>query len=99
MLRSREVIDKALDAPIVAIDTRDDTLDNLRDTRLTDPDSWRTMIQNAPLVERKYLGNLHELLEDLANSSTDNGEEKYTNVFIYNSHTGSCIYYDLKRGS
>lgn len=83
----------------MAIDTRDDTLDNLRDTRLADPDSWRSMIQNAPLIERKYLSTLHELLLDLANSSKENGDEKYGNAFIYNSHTGSCIYYDLKRGT
>jgi translation initiation factor 2-alpha kinase 4 len=81
----------------VAIDSRDDILENIRDTRLTDPDSWRTVIQNAPLTDRKYLGSLHELLHDLASETNEDGGLKYTNAFIYNYHTGSCVYYDLKR--
>ena len=97
LLRSREVVEKALNSPIAAIDTRDDMLEAIRDTRLSDPESWRTVIQNAPLTERKYLTQLHELLSDLATESrakTD-GTESYSNAFIYNYRTGSCLYYDL----
>ncbi|KAL1957666.1 hypothetical protein VTO42DRAFT_5643 [Malbranchea cinnamomea] len=95
--RSRELMDKTMNAPIVAIDTRDEVLDAVRNTRLTDPDSWRTMIQNSPLVERAYLRDLYDLLQDLANESKDqDGQEVYSNAFIYNYQTGSCIYYDLK---
>ncbi|KAJ9207145.1 hypothetical protein DTO164E3_419 [Paecilomyces variotii] len=101
LLRAREVADKALNGPIAAIDTRDDVLDAIRDTRLSDPDSWRTVIQSAPLTERKYLTQVHELLNDLANESrdADDGKESYSNAFIYNYRTGSCIYYDLTRGN
>lgn len=97
LVRSREVVDKALNGPIAAIDTRDDVLEAIRDTRLSDPDSWRAVIQNAPLTERKYLSQVHDLLSDLANESreSDDGKERYTNAFIYNYRTGSCIYYDL----
>lgn len=72
-------------------------LEAIRDTRLSDPDSWRAVIQNAPLTERKYLSQVHELLSDLANESRVGGDgtEKYTNAFIYNYRTGSCLYYDL----
>lgn len=99
LLRSREVVDRSLDGPIAAIDTRDDVLESLRETRLSDPDSWRTVIQNAPLTERKYLGFVHEMLSDFANESKDpeTGQGKYSNAFIYNYRTGSCIYYDLGR--
>ncbi|KAH8702544.1 anticodon binding domain of tRNAs-domain-containing protein [Talaromyces proteolyticus] len=99
LLRSRELVDKALNGPIVAVDIRDDLLDAIRDTRLSDPDSWRTVIQNAPLTERKYLGQAHELLHDVANEyrTPKDGKEGYSNVFIYNYRTGSCIYYDLGR--
>ncbi|THC97276.1 hypothetical protein EYZ11_003224 [Aspergillus tanneri] len=69
LFRSREVVEDALNGPIAAIDTRDDLLDAIRDTRLSDPDSWRAVIQNAPLTERKYLSQVHELLVDLANES------------------------------
>lgn len=82
-----------LEGPIAAIEVKDDVLDSIRDTRLSDPDSWRKVIQNAPVAERKYLGQVHELLSDMAN------EMKGTtrNAFIYNFRTGACIYYDLGR--
>ncbi|KKK25383.1 hypothetical protein ARAM_005483, partial [Aspergillus rambellii] len=99
LLRSREVVEKALDGPIAAIDTRDDLLEAIRDTRLSDPDSWRAVIQNAPLTERKYLGQVHELLSDLANESRADGTENFSNAFIYNFRTGSCLYYDLGSGN
>lgn len=53
------------------------------------------MIQNAPLTERKYLSQVHELLTDLAMENRTNDTESYTNAFIYNYRTGSCVYYDL----
>lgn len=97
MARSREVLDRAVDGPIVALDTRDEILEAVRGTRLSDADSWRTMIQNAPLIERVYMRDLHELLQDLANERKDrDGQETYSNTFIFNYHTGTCIYYDLK---
>ncbi|KAF9890979.1 hypothetical protein FE257_005236 [Aspergillus nanangensis] len=100
LLRSREVAENALNGPIAAIDTRDDLVEAIRDTRLSDPDSWRTVIQSAPLTERKYLGQVHELLLDLANESrTGDGGETFTNAFIYNYRTGSCLYYDLGNGA
>jgi translation initiation factor 2-alpha kinase 4 len=101
LLRSRELVDKALNGPIAAVDTRDDLLDAIRDTRLCDPDSWRAVIQNAPLTERKYLGEVHELLRDLASEYAPGGgkEHESKNAFIYNLRTGTCIYYDLGRST
>ncbi|KGY14728.1 PEK/GCN2 protein kinase [Paracoccidioides brasiliensis Pb03] len=98
---SRNVMDRALEGPIAAIDTRDEVLEVLRHTRLSDADSWRTVIQNGPLTERKYMAQLHELLNDLANERRDpqDGKENYRNAFIYNYRTGSCIYYDLSRSN
>ncbi|RAK73401.1 putative protein kinase (Gcn2) [Aspergillus fijiensis CBS 313.89] len=99
LFRSREVVEDALNGPVAAIDTRDDLLEAIRNTRLSDPESWRAVIQNAPLTERKYLNQVHELLSDLANEAqTGDGAELYTNAFIYNYRTGSCIYYDLASG-
>lgn len=96
LLRSREVAENARNGPVAAIDTRDDVLDSIRDTRLSNPDSWRTVIQNAPLTERKYLSQVYELLSDLASEvRSDDSSESYTNAFIYNYRTGSCVYYDL----
>ncbi|KAJ5573630.1 uncharacterized protein N7459_008057 [Penicillium hispanicum] len=98
LLRSREVAENARNGPVAAIDTRDDVLDSIRDTRLSDPDSWRSAIQNAPLTERKYLSQVYELLSDLASETrTSESAESYNNAFIYNYRTGSCVYYDLGR--
>jgi translation initiation factor 2-alpha kinase 4 len=93
---SREVAENACKGPIAAIDIGDDILDSIRDTRLSDPDSWRATIQNAPLNERKYLTQVHELLRDMASTGhARSGADGYTNAFIYNLRTGSCVYYDL----
>lgn len=51
------------------------------------------MINNAPAPERQYLGQVHELLLDMAKGSK-NGTR---NAFVFNFRTGSCIYYDLGR--
>lgn len=92
------MVDSARHGPVAAIDTRDDVLESIRDTRLSDPESWRTAIQNAPLNERKYLSQVYELLSDLASESRGNERgESYNNAFIYNYRTGSCVYYDLGR--
>lgn len=101
LLRSRDHVEKALNGPIAAIDTRDELLDAIRDTRLSDPDSWRTVIQNAPLTERKYLGQVHELLQDLASEYAPGGgkDQGVHNAFIYNFRTGTCVYYDLGRST
>ena len=89
------MVEDALNGPVAAIDTRDELLEAIRKTRLSDPESWRTVIQNAPLTERKYLTQVHELLLDLATESRVDGMESFSNAFIYNYRTGSCIYYDL----
>ncbi|KAJ5317869.1 hypothetical protein N7508_002377 [Penicillium antarcticum] len=94
--RSRDIAENARNGPIAAIDTRDDVLDAIRNTRLSDAESWRNVIQNAPLTERKYLSQVYELLTDLAlENRTNDSTERFTNAFIFNYRTGSCVYYDL----
>ncbi|KAI9818457.1 MAG: hypothetical protein M1827_000516 [Pycnora praestabilis] len=93
--RTRELVQTFLDGPIAAIETRDEILDAIRDTRLSEPDSWKEIIQRAPLSERKYLSQVHELLLKMANEV----EGTTRNAFIYNFRTGACIYYDLGRST
>ncbi|KAL5003177.1 anticodon binding domain of tRNAs-domain-containing protein [Aspergillus recurvatus] len=99
LTRAREVVEKAVNGPIAAIDTRDDMLEAIRDTRLSDPDSWRAVIQNAPLTERKYLQQVYDLLSEFASESHGESAENPGNAFIYNFRTGSCLYYDLGSGN
>ncbi|MCJ1285157.1 hypothetical protein MMC26_004495 [Xylographa opegraphella] len=93
LLRSQELVQGFLDGPIAAVEIKDDTFEGLRDTRLSDPESWRRLIQNAPLAERQYLGNLHELLTNMSNEA----KGSLRNAFVYNFRTKACIYYDLWR--
>ncbi|KAI9760202.1 MAG: hypothetical protein M4579_001818 [Chaenotheca gracillima] len=89
--RAQELTHSLLDGPIAAIEVKDDILDAIRETRLSDPDSWRRIIQSVPLAERKYLSQVHELLNDMARDV----KVETRNAFIYSFRTGSCIYYDL----
>lgn len=96
LLSSREVADSARNGPVAAIDTRDEVLAAIRGTRLSDTESWRSVIQNAPLTERKYLSQVYDLLMDFASDARSSERpDSYTNAFIYNYRTGSCAYYDL----
>jgi len=54
--------------PILAVETRDDLLDNIRDTRLADVEGWRKLVQNVPAGERLYIGQIQELLEEYKKS-------------------------------
>lgn len=81
-----------LSGPIAAIETSDQILESIRGTRLSDPESWRQVTQAAPLAERRYIGNLHDLMSTLAHQEA---EKKKRHSFIYNFRTQNCIYYDL----
>jgi len=89
--RAFTLVQSFLDGPIVAIETRDEVLKMIRETRLSDPDSWRKVIQNVSSPERKYLSQVHEMLGDIATEY----KGKTRNAFIYNFKQGGCVYYDL----
>lgn len=86
------LVDSFAGAPIAAIETRDDIFEKLRDTRLSDPESWRRLIQEVPLTERQYVKEIQEEIESLR---AEYGET-CRNCFLYNFRTGSCILYDMK---
>ncbi|KAL9616510.1 MAG: hypothetical protein Q9160_008626 [Pyrenula sp. 1 TL-2023] len=79
-------------AQCAAIETSDDTLEAMRDTRLSDQESWKTLIQNAAPNERKYLQQVHDLLTSFA--SEGRGSE-VRHAFVFNFRTRNCILYDL----
>ncbi|MCJ1247866.1 hypothetical protein MMC30_005081 [Trapelia coarctata] len=91
--RSHELNQSFLEGPIVAIETKDDTFDAIRGTRLSDPESWRRVIQNAPLAERAYLNDLHALLLEMA----EEGKSPAKSCYVYNFRTRACVVYDLWR--
>jgi translation initiation factor 2-alpha kinase 4 len=100
--RSAELLESFQSAPIAAIETKEEVMASIRDTRLSDPDSWRTAIQKLPIVERKYLQELHDLLlkyrarwfELKSEEGKESGEGG--KAFVYNFRTGGCLLYDLE---
>ncbi|KAJ9657341.1 eukaryotic translation initiation factor 2-alpha kinase [Neophaeococcomyces mojaviensis] len=73
---------------VLAIDTDDETLHRIRNTRLTDGDTWRALRQSVALVEREYIQEIQEQLLDWS-------KDKQNGAFLCNYKTKSCIYYDL----
>lgn len=100
--RSAELLASFQGAPIAAIETKDEVMNAIHETRLSDPDSWRRVIQSLPLAERKYLQELHDLLlkyatrwrEIVIEGAARNGEGG--KAFVYNFRTGGCLLYDLE---
>ena len=94
--RTLELAKSFLDCPIAAVEIRDELLEGLRDTRLSDPDSWRRYIQNAPLADRQYLTQLHQLLLEKAEAANAGTASKGTrSCWVYNFRTRACLLYDL----
>lgn len=88
---TRQTVNSFLEGPIIAIETRDEYFDGIRDTKLSDTEGWRKFIQNTAADDRKYLRDLQKLLQDASNQS------EARNAFIYDFRSKACIYYDLGR--
>jgi translation initiation factor 2-alpha kinase 4 len=89
--RTMALVQSFLDGPIAAIETTDPVMDMIRETRLSDAESWRRVTHAVPTTERRYIGEIHDLMSTLAQQN----KGITRNAFIYNFRTGSCIYYDL----
>lgn len=100
--RSEELLSSVKGAPIAAVETKDEVMTLIRETRLSDPDGWRKAIQSLPMVERQYVQDLHELLRSYAEdwkktrSEGGGGEGGGGKAFVYNFRTGGCLLYDLE---
>ncbi|KAL9612098.1 MAG: hypothetical protein Q9167_003285 [Letrouitia subvulpina] len=78
---------------IAVMETKEDIFEGIRDTRLSDADSWKKFIQSAPPTERQYLGQVHGLLKEYAVTA----KAPFRSALLYNFRTGGCIWYDLGR--
>jgi translation initiation factor 2-alpha kinase 4 len=88
-----EKLDQWKDAPILAIETRDDVLELLRETRLSDAESWRKMVQSVQLNERQYLQQVQDILAGWRKEWTEG--EKTREACVFNFRTGHSVYYDV----
>jgi len=88
-----EKLDQWKDAPILAIETRDDVLELLRETRLSDPETWRRMVQSVQLNERQYLQQVQDILAGWRKEWTEG--EGAREACVFNFRTGHSVYYDV----
>jgi translation initiation factor 2-alpha kinase 4 len=88
-----EKLDQWKDAPILAIETRDDVLELLRETRLGDAESWRKMVQSVQLNERQYLQQVQDILAGWRKEWTEGDGSR--EACLFNFRTGHCVYYDV----
>lgn len=63
----------------------------IRETKLSDPESWRKLTHSVPTTERRYIGEIYDMMNGLASQNKD----VTRNAFVYNFRTGMCIYYDI----
>ncbi|PQE16693.1 putative cpc-3 protein [Rutstroemia sp. NJR-2017a BBW] len=89
--RAATLVKSFLNGPIAAIETTDHVMELIRETKLSDPESWRKLTHSVPTAERRYIGEIHDLMSGLAFQNKDITR----NAFVYNFRTGMCIYYDL----
>lgn len=75
---------------ILAIDTDDETLQKLRNTRLADSESWRSLRHSVNLTDRDYVQEIQQQLQDWCDAGQDG-------AFLCNFKTKRCIFYDFGR--
>ncbi|KAL1623929.1 eukaryotic translation initiation factor 2-alpha kinase [Neofusicoccum ribis] len=94
--RTKELLASYENGPIAAIETKDEILDMVRETRLSEPDTWRRVIQSVPLAERQYLQEVHAMLEEYRRKwEADGKSTEGRAAFVYNFRTGGVVMYDL----
>jgi eukaryotic translation initiation factor 2-alpha kinase 4 len=94
--RAHALLASYMGAPIAAVETKDETMDALRETRLGDPDSWRRVIQSVRVDDRQYLQDVHAMLDGYRREWKEAGASNEGRVcFVYNFRTGGIILYDL----
>ncbi|KAM7209231.1 Anticodon binding domain of tRNAs domain containing protein [Naviculisporaceae sp. PSN 640] len=82
-----------LEGPIAAIETSDDVMSMIHATNLSDADSWRRVEQMVGTVEKKYVREIHDMLQ--AWRWEFEAGKGPGHAFVYNFRSKNCIYYDL----
>jgi translation initiation factor 2-alpha kinase 4 len=90
-VRAAALVQSFLDGPIAAVETTDNVIELIRETKLSDAESWRKVTHAVSTTERRYVGEIHDLMTAFAQRN----KEVTRHAFIYNFRTGLCIHYDL----
>lgn len=90
--RASSLVQSFLDGPIAAIETTDYVMDLIQETKLSDAETWRRVSHAVSTAEKRYIGEVHDLLSTFAQQNKDTTRH----AFIYNFRTSACIHYDLR---
>ncbi|KAF4976049.1 hypothetical protein FZEAL_7227 [Fusarium zealandicum] len=82
-----------LDGPILGIETTDQVMDLMRETCLSEPESWRKVEHVVTTSEKKYVREIHDQLDTWRWKYERKNGTRHS--FLYNFRSGNCIYYDL----
>ena len=97
--RAQSLLSEYSNAPIAAVETRDEVLELIRGARLSDPESWRRVVHSVPLTERDYIQQIQGLLEGMRREWVEDvergGGERVRVAFVSNFRTGHVVLYDL----
>lgn len=82
-----------LEGPILAVETTDQALELIRETRLSDNDSWKRVDHGVTKQEKQYVRDIQDQLATWRFSYEKKNGTRHS--FLYNFRTGMCLYYDL----
>lgn len=94
-LRTQSLLSDYSNAPVAAVETKDEVLDAIRGTKLSDPESWRKVVQVQHPGERDYIGQIQNLLEKFQADWEEDKDGLCRCAFLYNFRTGHVVLYDL----
>jgi eukaryotic translation initiation factor 2-alpha kinase 4 len=86
-------LDETKSGPILAVETRDDVIDLIQQTRLSDAESWRKAIHSVSLNDRQYVQQIQEMLSSWRKEWAEG--DGMREACVFNFRTQHCIYYDL----
>ncbi|KAF9881203.1 protein kinase [Colletotrichum karsti] len=92
-ISAASLVHSFLDGPILAVETTDQVMDLIRETCLSDGESWRRVEHSVTTAEKKYVREIHEMLQNWQLAWERKNASRHS--FLYNFRTGNCIYYDL----
>lgn len=93
--KAQELLRTYAEGPIACVETRDEIVEMIRQTRLSEPESWRRVAQEVSLSERQYVQEVWDLLKEFKLQYADATTGQGRNCFVFNFRTGLMTLYDL----
>ncbi|KOS21294.1 Serine/threonine-protein kinase GCN2 [Escovopsis weberi] len=94
-ISASNLVKSFLDGPILAVETSEQVMDLIRETKLSDVESWRRVEHGVTTFEKKYVREMHDELDGWRFKREKKGGSRHS--FLYNFRSGTCLYYDLAK--